>query len=74
MLTDAAGRFFYYGRQRTVPMAHENMDKVHSVVYVATQINGIPGSRRGLVEGKGFLMFGSVLRLQYSVSSRGISE
>lgn len=49
MLRDAVGTFSL-ARQRAVPMAHDSMGKVHSVVFVATQTHGTPGSRRGLVQ------------------------
>lgn len=48
MLRDAVGQFFL-GSQRTVPVAHESMGEVHSVVFVATQTDGTPGSR-GVVQ------------------------
>lgn len=48
MLRDAVGQFSL-GRQRTVPVAHESMGEVRSVVFVATQTDGTPGSRRGVV-------------------------
>jgi len=73
MWREAVG-WFSLGRKRTVPMAHESTGKVHSVVFVATKLMAHQVQGEASCEGKGFLMFGSVLRLQYSVSSRGIYE
>ena len=37
-----------------MPVAHESMGAVHLVVFVATPIDGTPGSRRGLVQRERF--------------------